>query len=142
MSGQSATDDGALSSYSILSTEVDMPSVEQILSGLPEKPTSLPTRGKEILSPDEQKNLLHALQTAIENVQDTTEASASFELKELQKPSIEPTRDSHLNRRLQIARSVHNILGQLWSSNSDFLTRAAEALANGSRDRESLDVYL
>lgn len=142
MSGQSSIDDGTASSYSLLSTDVDMPSVEQILSGFPEKPISLPTRGEEMLSQEQQKNLLHALQSAIENVQDTTEAGSSFELKELQQLSLEPATDAHLKqRRLQIVRNVHSILGQLWLSNSDLLTEAAETLANGSRDRESVLIF-
>lgn len=142
MSDQSATAIGAAGSDSSPSTGLDMPSVEQILSGFPGKPASLPPRGQETISQEEQENLLRALQTAIENVQGTTEAGNGFELKELHS-SLEQAADTRPNQRyLEVAQNVRSILDQLWSSNSELLTQAAEILANGSRDRKSVSHVL
>lgn len=88
------------------------------------------------MSQEEQENLLRALQTTIENVQDTAEAGNGFEVKELH-ASLEQAADTRPNQRyLEVAQNVRNILDQLWSSNSVLLTQAAESLANASRDRK------
>lgn len=138
MSDQSVTGIGAASSHLLPRTEFDMPSIEQILSGFPEKHTSLPPRGEVCISKEEAGNLLRALQTAIEDVQGTTGTGSTFELKELHS-SLEQAPEARSNQKyLENAQQVRNILDQLWESNSEFLTQAAEKLANTSRDCESV----
>lgn len=134
----SDTDNGAAGSASLASTGFDMPSVEQILSSLPERKVALPPRGEVALSQEEEGNLLRALQTAIEDVQDTTEAGIGFDLKELHSSLAHAAETRPNHRYFPNSQKVLSILDQLWSANSEFLSQAAEKLANRSRDRESV----
>lgn len=126
----------AAGSHSFPTMAFDLPSVEQILSGFPEKSTSLPARGKETVPLQEQERLFRSLKKAIEETEGT-EAANSFDLKGLHASLEQADTEARLGRRnSQSAQSVRTNLDQLWSCNSEFLTRAAEILANGSRDRE------
>lgn len=107
------SDATAVSSHSVSTTELDLPSIEQILSGFPEKSTSLPPQNREIVS------------------------RTSFDLKRLHASLEQADADARQGAQdSQSLQSVHAILIQLWSCNSEFLTQAAELLANKSRDRE------
>lgn len=124
---------GAASSQSVRhrGPGLDLPSIEKIISSFPEKPPSLPPRGKVTLSEQKQEQLLDALKKAIATFRGEADVGNGFDLKELH-ASLEQT-DANYN-----LPSVPIILDQLWQCNSELLIDAAETLANESRDRESL----
>lgn len=131
------SDNTAVSFRSSSTTEFDLPSIEQILSGFPEKSTSLPPRNKEIVSQQEQEELLCTLKKAIEDAEHTADAGNSFDLKRLHASLEQADADARRGwQDSQSLRGVHAILVQLWSYQSDFLIQAAELLANRSRGRE------
>ncbi|KAJ5895421.1 Armadillo-like helical [Penicillium taxi] len=108
MSSDTAEDKAASQSLT-LTTPLDLPSVEQVLSGFPELPTSLPNRGDVEIELEEQLELFQTLRNSIE-----TEAGDSRDVQSLQ--------------------SVYSTLQKLWACNSQLLNQATEVLANGSRD--------
>lgn len=107
----------------------DLPSVEQVLSSLPEVSTPLPPRGRKTLDLEDQKSMFHLLKSAIEN------SGNSFDPKELHAPLEQADADARRGQR--DPESLKAILDQLWSCDSEFLVQAAEILANESRNRES-----
>lgn len=126
---------------SVPATSFDLPSVEQVLSGLPELSPSLSSRDTEPLSPEDQEKMFRALRTVIENAEGTAEAGNAFDLKELHASLELADADARRGRRdSESLQGVLKILNQLWASNSQFLAQAAEVLANGSRDRELLQL--
>lgn len=127
----------AVSSHSVSTTGLNLPSIEQILVGFPEKSTSLPPRNEEIVSQKDQEELFCTLKNAIENAELTADAGNSFDLKRLHASLEQAGADARRGwQDSQSLQSVHAILVQLWSCNSEFLIQAAELLANRSRDRE------
>lgn len=135
--GTMHSDNTAVSFHSASTTEFDLPSIEQILSGFPEKSTSLPPRNKETVSQQEQEELLRTLKKAIENAERTADSGNSFDLKRLHASLEQADADARRGwQDSQSLQSIHAILVQLWSCNSEFLVQAAELLANRSRERE------
>lgn len=123
--------------HSVQTTSFDFPSVQQILSELPESSSSLSDRGSETLSLDEQEKMFRALSLVIENAENAAEAGNAFDLKELHASLEQADADSRRGRRdAESLQSVLEMLNQLWASNSEFLVQAAEVMANGSRERE------
>lgn len=112
-------------------SELDLPSIEQIISDFPGKSTFLPPRDKVTLPRQKQEQLLHALGKAIESFEGEVDVENNFDLEKLY-ASLEQAEGNYT------LQSVPVILGQLWQSNSELLIEAAEVLANGSRDREFL----
>lgn len=110
----------------VSATGFDLPSVEQVLSSLPEVSTPLPSRGKKTIDLEDQKSMFHLLKSAIEN------SGNGFDLKELQTSLEQADADARRD-----PESLKAILEQLWSCDSEFLVQAAEILANESRNRES-----
>jgi hypothetical protein len=119
------------------------PSIEQVLSDLPEvtgNSSSLPLRNSETLAKDEQEKMFRALKNVLDNFEPSDDESAeneSFDVKELQSSLEQADVDARRGERnAGPLQNVHTILCKLWSVNSGLLGQAAEALANGSRDRE------
>lgn len=126
---------------SVPATSFDLPTVQKILSELPEISSSLSSQETETLSLEDQEKMFRALKTIIENAEGTAEAGNAFDLKELHASLEQADADARRGRRdPESLQSVLNILNQLWASNSELLAQAAEVLANGSRDRE-LDLF-
>lgn len=121
------------------------PSIEEVLSDLPElsgssESSSFPQRNSETLAQDEQEKMFRALKNVLDNFEpsDDSESPESFDLKELQSSLEQADADARRGERnAGPLQNVHTILCKLWSVNSGLLSQAAEALANGSRDRES-----
>ncbi|KAJ5180737.1 hypothetical protein N7492_003947 [Penicillium capsulatum] len=116
------------------SSSLELPSVEKVLSELPEGSTSLSPRGAETLDSEDQSKMLRALKNAIENSEATTGTGNNFDLKELHASLEQADADARGRRRKESLDSAKAILDQLWNCNSDLLSQAAEILANNSRD--------
>ncbi|KAJ5683159.1 hypothetical protein N7462_006324 [Penicillium macrosclerotiorum] len=113
----------------------DLPSTKQVFSDLPGSSSSLTAQDTETLKVGDQKKMFHALKAIIERTEETGEAGNSFDLKELH-ASLELA-DTHSRRGRRDAESLQSVLTMvehLWASKSEFLTHAAEVLANGSRE--------
>ncbi|KAJ5300585.1 Ran exchange factor Prp20/Pim1 [Penicillium atrosanguineum] len=114
---------------------LELPSVDQVIQGLPQISTSLPSRDTETIESDEQKKMLLSLKSIIENAEGIAEAGSSFDLKELHASLEQADADARrCKRNLETLQSVHTTIQRLWSCNSGYLAQAAEILANGSRD--------
>lgn len=126
------------------------PSIEEVLSDLPESSSSasissLPPRNAETLAQDEQENMFRALKNVLDNFEpaenlDSEESESSgFDLKELKSSLEQADADSRRGgRNVEPLLNVQSMLCKMWSVNSGLLGQAAEALADGSRDRESM----
>lgn len=126
----------------VLATSFNLPTVQQILSELPELSSSLSGRDTETLSLEDQEKMFRALRTIIENAEGTAEAGNAFDLKELHASLEQADADARRGRRdPESLQTVLKILNQLWASSSEFLAQAAEVLANGSRDRETCSFF-
>ena len=90
---------------------IQCPSLSQALSELALLPLVPTLTAIEPLPSEEQKSLFHSLQTCLKSAED-------LELSEALK-------------------DIPGILHKLWICRSHYLVPAAEALANGSRDRKS-----
>lgn len=118
-------------------TGLELPSIEQVLSDLSEVSSSLPSRTSETLPQEEQEIMFRALKNVVEIFESSAESISSFDLKELHSSLEQADADASRGQRdAEPLQNVHTILCKLWSVNSGFLSQAAEALANGSRDRE------
>jgi hypothetical protein len=114
---------------------LELPSVKQILSDLPEVSSSLPPRTGTI-DPAEQQEMFRGLQEIIEKAQD---AGNSFDLKELHASLEEADANEKRGRRdAETLQTVRATLQKLWDCNSEYLVQAAEVIADGSRDRGSI----
>lgn len=119
-----------------VSRELDLPSVHQVLSGLPDISNILPVQDTTV-DPKDQEAMFRALKKTIEHVEQTSEVGNSFDLKELHASLGQAEEEARLGRRdAKTLESVYTTLIQLWSCNSSFMAQAAEILANGSRDRK------
>ncbi|KAJ6018061.1 hypothetical protein N7451_001440 [Penicillium sp. IBT 35674x] len=117
-----------------VSSELDLPSVDQVLSGLPDISSILPVQDATV-DPKDQEAMFHALKNIIEHAEQTSEVGNSFDLKELHASLGQAEEEARLGRRdATTLESVHTTLIQLWSCNSILMAQAAEILANGSRD--------
>ncbi|KAJ6084424.1 hypothetical protein N7486_011224 [Penicillium sp. IBT 16267x] len=117
-----------------VSSELDLPSVDQVLSGLPDIISILPVQDITVDLQD-QEAMFRALKQIIEHAEQTSEVSNSFDLKELHASLGQAEEEARLGRRdAKTLESVHTTLIQLWSCNSNLMAQAAEILANGSRD--------
>lgn len=119
-----------------VSSELDLPSVDQVLSGLPDISSILPVQDATVDLKD-QEAMFRALKNIIEHAEQTSEVGNSFDLKELHASLGQAEEEARLGRRdATTLESVHTTLVQLWSCNSTLMAQAAEILANGSRDRK------
>ncbi|KAJ5935649.1 hypothetical protein N7466_005196 [Penicillium verhagenii] len=117
-----------------VSSKLDLPSVDQVLSGLPDLSSILPVQDATVDLKD-QEAMFRALKKIIEHVEPTSEPGNSFDLKELHASLGQAEEEARLGRRdATTLESVHTALIQLWSCNSNLMAQAAEILANGSRD--------
>ncbi|KAJ5778540.1 hypothetical protein N7520_001786 [Penicillium odoratum] len=116
------------------SSKLDQPSVDQVLSDLPDISSSLPVQDTTVDSQD-QEAMFQALKKIIEQAEPTSEVANSFDLKELHASLGQAEEEARLGRRdATTLESVHTTLQQLWSCNSNLMAQAADVLANGSRD--------
>lgn len=100
----------------------------------PASPPKAPPRGGEKLSPEEEAEMFRSLQTIFTQAE---EDEGSFNVQELLASLEQAGEDERRGRKnLQALQGVRVILDKLWSSGSEFMARAAETLANGSRDRQ------
>lgn len=111
--------------------KLDLPSADSILPA-PEGGPS--TENREEIIPEEEARMFRTLQEVLDHASDDAE---SFDLQKL-RDSLE-TADSG-QRSPQLLRDVPSILDKLWRSRSKYMPRAAEALANGSRERETYPI--
>ena len=126
-------------SQPLVMTKFHMPSADEVLSGLPDISSSLPPRASEHMDLDDQREVLKALENAVERAERTAEPSNSFDLKELHASLEQAEVEARSGRRdTKALESVPDLLQQLWSCSSNLLTQAAEFLANKSRDRECI----
>lgn len=112
--------------------KLDLPSADSILPALEGGPASAATstENREEISPEEEDRMFRTLQEVLDHASD----AESFDLQKL-RDSLE-TADSG-QRSPQLLRDVPSILDRLWRSRSKYMPKAAEALANGSREREA-----
>ncbi|KAJ5810494.1 uncharacterized protein N7503_002712 [Penicillium pulvis] len=121
-------------SWPSVSSELDLPSVDQVLSGLPDISSILPVQDATVY-PKDQEAMFRGLKNIIEHAEQTSEVGNSFDLKELHASLGQAEEEARLGRRdATTLESVHTTLIQLWSCNSNLMAQAAEILANGSRD--------
>lgn len=99
----------------------------------PATPPKAPSRGGQKLSPEEEEDMFRSLQNIFTQAE---EDEGSFNVQELLASLEQADEDARRGQKnLQALKGVRDILDRLWSSDSDFMARAAETLANGSRDR-------
>lgn len=118
--------------------DLELLPIKNILSDLPEISSSLPPR-KEIIDSEEQQDMFRELRDIIEKALEVDEAGNSFDLKELHASLEEADANTKRGRRdADTLQSVSATLQKLWACNSEYLVQAAEIIADGSRDRESI----
>jgi hypothetical protein len=118
-----------------VSEDLNFPSVETILSTLEgELGPSAAVREHLDLSVEEQSQMYRALQNVLSK---SEENEGSFDVEEL-RASLEHADAAARQgqRSLQALQGVIATLEKLWYSRSRYMAEAAEALANGSRERE------
>lgn len=119
------------------SPKLELPSIRQILADLPSNSSPLETR-TETVDPEAQQEMFRGLRDIIENAQ-VDETEVAYDLKELHASLEEAEASSKRGRRdAKTLRSVCDTLHRLWTCKSEYLAQAAEIIANGSRDRESI----
>lgn len=119
------------------STKVELPSIREVLAAAPSNSSSLEPR-TETVDLEAQQEMFRALRDVIENAQ-ADEAENAYDLKELHASLEEAEASSkHGRRDAQTLQSVCDTLHRLWTCKSEYLAQAAEIIANGSRDRESI----
>ncbi|KAJ5708064.1 hypothetical protein N7488_007865 [Penicillium malachiteum] len=115
---------------------LDLPSVDKVLSGQPDILSSLQSRGTTETALEEQETMFCALKNIIENAGEPSVAGNNFDLKALHASLEQAEGEARLGKRdAKSLESVLDTLNQFWSCNSQFLTQAAEILANGSREQ-------
>lgn len=130
-------DGSQLAASSFAAAALELPSIEQILAELPELSNSISPRSSDTLSQEEQENMFRALKNILDNFNVSNESSQSFDLKELHSSLEQADEDARRGQRdVSPLQNVNTILYKLWAANSGLLIQAAEALANGSRDRK------
>lgn len=116
------------------SKELEFPAVKTILSEFTDSASSAPERGHLSLQPEEQDEMFRALQDVLRKAE---ENEGNFDVQELVSSLEQADADSRRGqRRLKALEGVSSTLDKLWQSRSHYMAQAAEALANGSRDRE------
>lgn len=130
-----ASVDSADDQSAISSKKLDLPSAESILSALQGPTSTTSTETREEITPEEEDRMFRALQEVLDHASDDAE---SFDLQKLS-DSLETADDAAQRgqRNPQLLGDVPSILDRLWRSRSKYMPRAAEALANGSREREA-----
>lgn len=123
-------------SQSVIKKDVELPSIREILTDLPATTSSLTPR-TETLEAEAQQEMFRALKKIIEEAR-ATDAGKNFDLKDLQDSLEEADANSKGHRDAETLTSVHDTLYKLWACRSEYLVQAADVIANGSRDRESL----
>lgn len=125
-------------SVSSVSEEVNLPPVETILSTLGGPPApSVAVREYLDLSVEEQSQMYRALQDVLSK---SEENEGSFDVEELRTSLEHADAETRRGQRsLQALEGVLATLEKLWYSRSQYMAEAAEALANGSRERK---IYL
>lgn len=97
-------------------------------------PPKAPPRGGQKISPEEEEGMFRSLQEIFTQAE---EDEGNFNVQELLASLEQAAEDARRGlKNLQALQGVRTILDRLWSSGSEFMARAAETLANGSRDRE------
>jgi hypothetical protein len=122
------------SSATQASKELDFPSVDTILSTFKNPTPSISARGRLDLRPEEQDQMFRALQEVLLK---SEEDEGSFDVQGL-RASLEHA-DAVAQRGQRSLRALEGVsatLEKLWQSRSHYMAKAAEALANGSRERE------
>ncbi|PGH13589.1 hypothetical protein AJ79_03582 [Helicocarpus griseus UAMH5409] len=95
-------------------------------------PPSAPLRNGPKLSNEQEEEMFRALQAIFQSAE---EEDGSFEVHELLDSLADGDEDARRGRRNVIAlKEVRDNLNLLWRSGSDYMVRAVEVLANGSRD--------
>lgn len=113
---------------------IELPTVQEILSESTVSSPAAPARDGQQLQSEEQEDMFRSLE-AIFREADANEGN--FQVKELLASLDEADAGAKRGQRnLQALEGVRAILDRLWYSRSDYMARAAELLANGSRDRE------
>lgn len=105
------------SQVAVTGTELDYPSIGGVLSGL-SPPASLPRVGT---ATQDKEDLFQSLQEFVR----TALLGGSPELRAGHIKSLD---------------DVRPVLDDLWMSNTEYIARIVESLANGSRDRELLSL--
>ncbi|KAJ5734230.1 hypothetical protein N7493_003016 [Penicillium malachiteum] len=138
LGGINATHDAAqeASQSPVPASVLDLPSVDKVLSGQPDILSSLQSRGTAETPLEEQETMFRALKKIIENTGELSVAGNNFDLKALHASLEQAEGEARLGKRdAKSLETVLDTLNQLWSCNSQFLTQAAEILANGSREQ-------
>jgi hypothetical protein len=126
---------------SITKNDVELPSIRDLLTDLPDFSSSLASR-TETIDLEKQQEMFRGLREIIEKAQ-PDEAGDSFDLKQLHSSLEEADASSKAGRRnAETLKSVHDTLHRLWACESEYLVQATEIIANGSRDRESVNGYI
>jgi hypothetical protein len=107
--------------------QTEYPSLSQIMSELTSKPPAIAPGASKPLSLEEQRTLFDSLQNALRIAEIRYQVKQTTDAKEA-KSSFEQV-DA-------VFEGVQSILYQLWGSRSHYMVQAAEALANGSRNRK------
>lgn len=138
---------GQQSSTKSPAASLELPSIDQLLSDSPlSESESLPARNPTVNQ--DREDMFRALKDMIDNFDfeansnsnvDENESSSikTFDLKALHSSLEKADADDRSGQRnVDPLQNVLDILFKLWSANSGLLSRAAEVLANGVRDRE------
>ncbi|KAH0537223.1 hypothetical protein FGG08_005965 [Glutinoglossum americanum] len=91
--------------------------------------------GSSQLSREEQEVMFSTLEAIFQRAEEAEGGVGVSELRPLSTDVDEEYRTSG-GRNVDALRGVRNILDQMWWSESEFMTKAAEVLADGSRDPE------
>ncbi|KAJ6015720.1 hypothetical protein N7540_010311 [Penicillium herquei] len=138
LGGINATHDAAqeASQSPVPVSVLDLPSVDKVLSGQLDILSSLQSRDTTEIALEEQETMFRALKNIIENAGELSVVGNNFDLKALHASLEQAEGEARLGKRdAKFLESVLDTLHQLWSCNSQFMSQAAEILANGSREQ-------
>lgn len=107
---------------------MECPSLSQIISSLAPMPPALAPGVSKPLPLEEQRTLFDTFQEAL-NMAETRYQTIPTAEAEANNPSFEQVN--------ALFEGLQDILYRLWTCRSSFIVQAAEALANGSRNRKS-----
>jgi hypothetical protein len=92
--------------------------------------------GRLQISNEEQQAMFSTLEAIFQRAEEVEGGVGVSELRAVSTDVDEEYRTSG-RRNVEALRDVRRILDQMWWSDSEFMTKAAEVLADGSRDRTS-----
>ena len=119
----------------------DQPSPFVPANSLPEESTPLltsPAKDGRSVSPEEGEDMFRSIQAIF---QEAVEDEGSFDVNELLASLELADEEARPGRQsTQTLKGVRGTLDAMWKRKSDYLARAAEALADGCRDRECFDM--